>query len=86
MPKSLRHKYAANVGWANTRDRKARTEPGRRGFFAKLLAEHDGDVLRAENAYKAHFQAMALKSQKTRQAKAAARKSGAAARKAGDAA
>ncbi len=72
MSKSLQHSEAANISWAKTVDRTARTEPGRRGHWQKLLAEYGGDEKRARNAYKAHFQMMARKSRKVR----AARKAG----------
>ena len=58
------------MSWAATTDRTARTEPGRRGFWQKLVDEHDGDQKRARNAYKAHFVGMARRSREARQAKA----------------
>jgi hypothetical protein len=64
----LQHRAASNMGWANTIDRTARTEHGRRAHFQKFLDQYDGDEKRARSAWKAHFQNMARKSIAARKA------------------
>ncbi|MGN7701160.1 hypothetical protein [Cellulosimicrobium sp. 22601] len=56
----------ANISWANTEDRTARTAPARRALEARFLAEAGGDPKRAENLRRAHFQRLALKSARAR--------------------
>lgn len=71
---------AANESWAKTPDRSARTAPARAALMAKFenQADPDGVLLpaerarRAESLRKAHFQRLALRSVKARQARAAA--------------
>ena len=78
MPKKrnpLQNKHAALCSWANTIDRKARTEPGRQAMRDKFLRLADGDVKRAEAMRRAFYMDMALKSIKARQAKKAERQS-----------
>lgn len=79
--RSRRSAIAANVLWAGTPDRAARTAPGRRAFLDKFQAEVDAkypDVApeirarMATNALKAHMQRMAYNREKAR----AARKAG----------
>lgn len=78
--RSLRASLAANVGWANTPDRLARTAPGRAAAEARFEKLVDPEGLlppaerakRAANARKAHFQRMALASARSRRARAAA--------------
>jgi hypothetical protein len=65
----LQNKHAALCSWANTKNRTARTEPGRQAMRDKFLREADGDVKRAEAARKAFYLNMAIKSAKIRQAK-----------------
>jgi hypothetical protein len=64
---------AADVSWANTVDRAARTEPGHRAAEDRFLKMADGDPKRAESLRKAHFKRMALKSVAVRKARKAAR-------------
>lgn len=77
LPASERHlraSLAAHESWARTDDRTARTEPARRAFaehFENLVdPDHKLDASerarRGENARKAHFQRMALKSAQAR--------------------
>jgi hypothetical protein len=66
---SLHASMLADLGWANTPDRTARTAKPRAAFYQKFLDAHDGDEQRAQSAYRAHFKAMALKSIKARKAK-----------------
>lgn len=80
---SLKASIAAHSRWANVTDRAAATRPMRDGFEAKLLREArerlgpdatDQQVAEAaENARKAHYARMQLKSLQVRQAKAARR-------------
>jgi hypothetical protein len=44
-----------HTSWANTTDRKARTQPGLDAVWQKLLDEHGGDPKRAESARKAQL-------------------------------
>jgi hypothetical protein len=72
----------AHKSWANTKDRTARTEPGRQGLMEKFRREVDPEgklspaerEKRAENAKKAFFLDLALKSARARSARAKARK------------
>lgn len=63
---SLIGKLGAHASWANTTDRSARTEPGRRAFNQRFLDEADGDPVRAEHLRKAYFARLALKSAQSR--------------------
>lgn len=77
--RSLRGSIAVNTSWANTADRSARTEPGRRSFLERFEREVDPDgtldpadrAKRAEHARRAYFQRLAFQSAKARRAKAA---------------
>ncbi|MBA9003705.1 hypothetical protein [Thermomonospora cellulosilytica] len=75
--RSLRARIAVNTSWANTRDRAARTANGTAASPASLSywekrVDPDGVMdertraLAAENARKAHYQRMALKSVQAR--------------------
>ncbi|MGO9381126.1 MAG: hypothetical protein ACLP4W_03275 [Mycobacterium sp.] len=64
---------AADVSWANTPDRAARTANARRAAEARFLEMAGGDPKRAESLRKAHYKRMVLKSLKTRAAKKATR-------------
>jgi len=71
---------AANIGWAFTQNRSARTEAGRRAALAKFekLVDPDGTlpeaerVKRADSLRKAHLQRMAFKSARARRERARA--------------
>jgi hypothetical protein len=67
----------AHISWANTKDRSARTAPGRAALDQKFLDQADGDPVRAEHLRKAYFQRLALKSatarRKAKEARAEAR-------------
>ncbi|MFI6594897.1 hypothetical protein ACIBHX_01545 [Nonomuraea sp. NPDC050536] len=83
--RTLRGRMGAHTSWANTADPSARTKPGRDAFLARFEKQVDPDGTlpveerkrRATSARKAYMQALAMKSRKTREAKA---------RKAGEAA
>jgi hypothetical protein len=66
---NVRHvvgRIGAEISWANTEDRAARTKPARDALNAKFLAEANGDPIRAEHLRKAHFLKLALKSAQAR--------------------
>jgi hypothetical protein len=66
---NVRHvvgRIGAEISWANTDDRAARTKPARDALNAKFLAEANGDPVRAEHLRKAHFLKLALKSAQAR--------------------
>lgn len=56
----------AHISWSHTQDRAARTSNGREALRAAFLAQADGDAVRAEHLWKAHFADLALKSAKAR--------------------
>jgi hypothetical protein len=70
----LRARIAVHMSWANTKDRSARTAPGRRAFLARFEDQVDPDgtlnpaerVRRAEQAMRAHMARLALKSAQVR--------------------
>jgi hypothetical protein len=65
-------RIGGHTSWANTTDRKARTQPATDAAWQKLLDEHDGDPQRAESALKAHLARLAMQAnQAKRKAKAA---------------
>jgi hypothetical protein len=72
--RTLRSQIAAHESWAHTPDRAARTAPARRAMFEKFerQVDPDGTLLpaerakRAENARKAHYKRLALKSAQAR--------------------
>jgi hypothetical protein len=80
--RTQRARLAANIGWAFTQDRSARTEPARRAAFARFEKLVDPDRVlpvaerakRAESLRKAHLQRMALRSAKARRMRGQARK------------
>lgn len=57
---------AADMSWANTKDRSARTTPARRALDEKFLEQAGGDPKRAESLRSAHFKHLALKSAQSR--------------------
>lgn len=77
--RSLRASIAAHTSWANTDDRRARTANATKANMDRFerLVDPEGRLTpeerakRAENARKAHFQRMAFKSAKVRQARRA---------------
>lgn len=72
--RSLVASIAVHESWAQTEDRTARTAPARKAFLDRFehLVDPDGTLSpderakRAENAKKAHFQRLALKSAQAR--------------------
>jgi hypothetical protein len=64
--RQLISRIAAEVSWANTTDRAARTAAARAGLNKKFLDEAGGDFVRAEHLRKAHFLKLALKSAQAR--------------------
>jgi len=62
----LAARIGAEVSWANTPNRSARTAPARAGLDAKFLAEAGGDPIRAEHLRKAHFARLSLRSAQSR--------------------
>jgi hypothetical protein len=81
--RKLRAKAAVNASWARTPDRRARTKPASDAFLKRFENDVDPErklsererALRAENARKAYFAALALKSSKARRAAAQRRAS-----------
>jgi len=75
---SLASRIGAHKSWAFTPDRAARTAPARAALHARFEREVDPDgiltaaerVKRAENARKAYYLSLALKSAKARRARA----------------
>lgn len=57
---------AADLSWANTPDRSARTAPARRALDEKFLEQAGGDPKRAASLRSAHFKRLALKSAQSR--------------------
>ena len=58
VPKTERQligKLGAELSWANTTDRTARTAPARRAMEQRFLDEADGDPVRAEHLRRAYF-------------------------------
>lgn len=80
--KTLTAKIAANKSWAMTEDRSARTLPGRLAMMARFEKQVDPEgklppelrAKMAENAKKAYFQQLALKSAKVRRRRAEVRR------------
>ena len=70
----LRASIAAHTRWAHTPNRTAATQPARDALMARFEREVDPDgtlapqerAIRAENARKAYFQRLALKSARSR--------------------
>jgi hypothetical protein len=73
-----RGSLAGNIGWANTEDRTARTQPGRDAFRRQFEDKIDPErklppeelAKRVENLRKAHYQRLAFLSSKARSARA----------------
>lgn len=63
---SLQGRIAAHTSWANTRNRSARTAPARDALWQKFLDRADGDPVRAQHLWKAHFQRLSLLSAQAR--------------------
>ena len=71
---SMRGALGAHVSWANTENRTARTAPARKAFDGRFEHEVDPDGVlppaerakRVENARRAYFLRLALKSAKAR--------------------
>jgi hypothetical protein len=59
-------RIGAEISWANTEDRAARTKPARDALNKRFLDEAGGDPVRAEHLRKAHFLKLALKSAQAR--------------------
>jgi len=76
--RSLRGSIASYESWAKTDDRSARTEPARNAQLQKFEDQVDPDGVlepverakRADFAYRAHMQRLALKSAKARRLRA----------------
>jgi hypothetical protein len=60
--RSIRGAIGAEISWANTEDRPARTAPARKALDDKFLAEAGGDPIRAQHFKKAYYKKLALKS------------------------
>jgi hypothetical protein len=68
--RSLRASLASEASWANTENRTARSQPGRDAMYKKFEDAVDPDrkltpaerAKRVENARKAHFKRLALRS------------------------
>ncbi|TDL01966.1 hypothetical protein EI067_00350 [Mycobacterium paragordonae] len=75
----MRGQIAAHDSWAKTSDRSARTANARKALLDKFERQVDPDgtlapaerAKRAENARKAHFKRLALKSAQARKRRAA---------------
>jgi hypothetical protein len=75
--RSLRARLASHASWARTADPSARTAPARDAFLRRFEQQVDPGgtmdpaerIRRAEHARKAHMQALALKSARTRRAR-----------------
>ena len=81
--RSLIASIAADVSWARTADRAARTEAARKALYDRFEAQVPAEVtdpatraLAAENLRRAYYKSLARKSALSRKAKAAARKAG----------
>lgn len=64
--RSLAARVAAQVSWANTENRTARTAAARAARDQKFLDDAGGDPVRAEHSRKAYFAKLALKSAQSR--------------------
>jgi hypothetical protein len=70
----LRSRLASHASWGKTLDRTARTEPARRKFDERFLAQADGDPVRAESLRKEYYIGLAFKSATARRRRGEARK------------
>jgi hypothetical protein len=59
---ALSGKVGGHARWAQVEDRTAATAPARAALYQKFLDQCDGDPVRAEHAWKAHFARLAMKS------------------------
>ncbi len=64
--RTLAGRLGAELSWANTEDRAARTAPARAARDQRFLDAADGDPVRAEHLRKAFFLRLALKSAQSR--------------------
>lgn len=76
--RSMAARVMAELSWANTKDRSARTAPARAARDQRFIDASDGDPVRAAHLRKAHFTRMALKSAVARRRNREAREAGAA--------
>jgi hypothetical protein len=75
--RSMRARAAVHASWANTEDRKARTEPARQANLNRFekIVDPEGKMepaeraLRAESARKAHYTQLAYRSARARAAR-----------------
>lgn len=74
--KTMAARYMAELSWANTTDRTARTAPARAARDQAFLDAADGDPVRAAHLRRAHFTRMALKSAQSRRRSREARLAG----------
>ena len=74
--RSMAGRLMAELSWANTKDRSARTAPARAARDQRFLDLAEGDPVRAAHLRKAHFTRMALKSAQSRRRNRAARQAG----------
>jgi hypothetical protein len=70
----LRGQLASHESWANTKDRTARTAPGRAALDQKFLDQAGGDPKRAESLRKAYYARLAYQSAKARREKSQGRR------------
>lgn len=81
MPKDINRRIAAEISWARTRDRAARTRPAREAFIRQFEKEVDPDSTlppeerrqRAEHAKRAYMLQLAKRSAAARKTKSAPR-------------
>lgn len=64
--RQLTSRIAAEMSWANTPNRSARTAPARAALDQKFLDAAGGDPVRAAHLRTAHFCRLALKSAQSR--------------------
>jgi hypothetical protein len=77
MPKNISRRIAAEISWARTRDRAARTHPAREAFLKRFEKEVDPDgtlppqerLQRAEHAKRAYMLQLARRSAIVRKAR-----------------
>lgn len=68
-PASTWGRLGAHISWGATKDRPARTAPGRAALEQKFLDQAEGDPVRAAHIRKAYYQRLAQKSVAARKAK-----------------
>jgi hypothetical protein len=77
MPKDIDARIAAEISWARTHDRSARTRPARESFLKRFESEVDPEGklppaerrLRAEHAKRAYMLQLAKRSRAARKAR-----------------